>query len=273
MHAAVAHRNPVRAGADQWEAQVLINRLMDSLRHDGWLKTSAKVLSYPVRRLTHPPFEKILQSRTVEQRFTWIYRHNHWQSAESASGTGSTLSYTKNLRNELPALVRRLSVSRILDAPCGDFHWMSAVLPELAVDYTGADIVRPLVKSLNRRFANATTRFVHIDLIRDRLPPADLMICRDCLFHLSFADTRAVLENFVAAEIPYLLTTTHRNEGKFLNKDIRTGNFRLIDLFAPPYLLPSQTLARIDDWMAPEPERQMCLWTREQVARALQDAA
>jgi len=247
----------------------MIDRFMESLRCDGWLKTSAKVLTYPVRRLTHPPFDEVLRSHSVEKRFAWIYRHNHWQSAESASGEGSTLSYTVNLRRELPALVQRLSVGRIFDAPCGDFHWMSAVLPELGVDYTGADIVRPLVKSLNRRFANATTRFVHINLIRDQLPSADLMICRDCLFHLSFADTRSVLENFVAADIPYLLTTTYRNEGKFVNKDIRTGDFRLIDLFAPPYSLPTETLARIDDWTAPAPERQMFLWTREQVARAL----
>ena len=110
---------------------------------------------------------------------------------------------------------------------------------------------------------------MHIDLISGKFPPADLMICRDCLFHLSYSDTRSVLENFVASGIPYLLTTSHKNDGTIVNRDIQTGSFRVMDLFAPPYNFPRETLARIDDWVAPDPEREMCLWTREQVVAIL----
>jgi hypothetical protein len=96
------------------------------------------------------------------------------------------------------------------------------------------------------------------------------MICRDCLFHLSYADARRVLENFLASGIPYLLTTTHRNDGALVNRDIETGDFRMIDLFEAPFCLPKTPLARIDDWLTPDPEREMCLWSRDQVAHGLE---
>jgi len=96
------------------------------------------------------------------------------------------------------------------------------------------------------------------------------MICRDCLFHLSFQDTKSVLENFIQSNSTYLLTTTHKNMGgSFINKDISTGDFRCIDLFSKPYNFPTDPLYTIDDWIAPDPERQMCLWNREQVLLAL----
>lgn len=95
------------------------------------------------------------------------------------------------------------------------------------------------------------------------------MLCRDCLFHLSFEDTKSVFENYLESNIKFLLTTTHINNSGFLNKDIQTGDFRLIDLFSAPYNFPANPLAVIDDWIPPEPERQMCLWSREQVSLAL----
>lgn len=176
---------------------------------------------------------------------------------------------TENLRAKLPGVLKEFGIRSILDAPCGDFHWMKDFLKGVEVDYTGGDIVRPLVDRSNARFANGRIRFVVLDLTASAFPKADLMICRDCLFHLSFADTRAMIRNFVASDIPYLLTTTHKNPQALPNRDIISGDFRLIDLFSAPFHFPADALARIDDWVAPEPEREMCLWSREQAAMAL----
>jgi len=242
---------------------------MRALRHEGLARTSVKVLRYPLGRLRHRQFEKrVLSLESAEDRFTWIYRNNHWTSRESASGAGSTLKYTENLRRELPRLWADLSIRSVFDAPCGDFNWMRHLLQDHDIRYVGGDIVRPLIDSHIARYKTDRIDFVQLDLIRDPFPEADLMICRDCLFHLSFDDTRSVLRNFLASGIPFLLTTTHRNDG-FENRDIKTGDFRLIDLFAPPYSFPTDPLARIDDWLAPDPERQMCLWNREQIACAM----
>ena len=245
-------------------------RIRDSVRQIGIGGTFVKILKYPFAWAARNFADSRLASlRTAEARFTWIYRKNYWQSSESASGDGSTLGYTANLRKELPALFEKFAIRSVLDAPCGDFNWMRELLRKVDVEYTGGDIVLPLIRSLNSQHGAPGRTFVHLDLVTGKLPKADLMICRDCLFHLSYADTRAVLENYLASGTAYLLTTTHKNRDGWLNQDIRTGFYRQIDLFAAPFNFSTAPLARIDDWVAPFPEREMCLWSRDQVATAL----
>lgn len=203
----------------------------------------------------------------IEDRFTKIYELNYWDNAESRSGSGSTLQYTENLRRHLPHIFAQFGIRSILDAPCGDFNWMRHVLAAHPLPYTGVDIVGPLIEANSREFGTEQLRFAQLDITRETLPTADLMVCRDCLFHLSFDEVRAVVRNFLDSNIPYLLTTTHINNGHFGNFDIPTGDYRLIDLFAAPFNFPPDVLYRIADWQHPEPPREMCLWHRDQIAK------
>jgi hypothetical protein len=246
-------------------------KIKESLQREGLLATAIKIIYYPINRLKNNRFHKeVLSLKSNENRFTWIYKNNHWSSSESRSGTGSTLKYTANLRKELPNLFSKYSIHRVLDAPCGDFNWMSHLLPSVNIEYIGADIVKPLIENLNNKYSSAKIRFIHCDLVKEIPPQVDLMICRDCLFHMSFQDTKSVLENFIQSKSTYLLTTTHKNMGdSFTNRDISTGDFRCIDLFSKPYNFPTDPLYVIQDWIAPDPERKMCLWNREQVLLAL----
>ena len=211
----------------------------------------------------------VLQKKSREERFTWIYRHNIWRNSESRSGSGSTLEYTKNIRESLKLLIQDYSLHSILDAPCGDFNWMKVFLDEVNIKYIGADIVKPMIDLLNDRYSSPLTSFCALDITSDPLPYADLMICRDCLFHLSEADIKLVLVNFLKSKIPYLLTTTHITDSGFLNKDVVTGDFRLINLFFEPYNFPADPLVRIVDFKEPEYQREMCLWSHEQIKRTL----
>jgi len=71
---------------------------------------------------------------------------------------------------------------------------------------------------------------------RDPLPHADLILCRDGLVHLSFADIRAALRNFRRSGARWLLATTfiaHEH-----NDDIRTGGWRMLNLERLPFHLP-----------------------------------
>ena len=102
-------------------------------------------------------------------------------------------------------------------------------------------------------------------------PDADLMICRDCLFHLSFEDTKKLLKNFLDSNIEYLLTTTYENKSLFINTDIVSGHFRLIDLTISPYNFPLTPLEMIEDWKFPDHKRFMYLWSREQVKSAIEN--
>jgi hypothetical protein len=249
----------------------ILSRVKKSLRDDGFKTTASKIINYPINRLKIKRFQsEVLSLQSSEDRFTWIYENNFWSSSESRSGAGSTLKYTENLRKELPNLFRKYSIEKIFDAPSGDFNWMSHLLPTVKIEYIGGDIVKPLIENLNSKHKSTNISFVHFDLIKEIPPEVDLMICRDCLFHLSFQDTKSVLENFIKSKSTYLLTTTHKNLGNlFANRDISTGDFRCIDLFSAPYRFPADPLFVIEDWIAPDHERQMCLWSREQILLAL----
>lgn len=75
-----------------------------------------------------------------------------------------------------------------------------------------------------------------LDLTRDRLPTVDLVLCRDCLVHLSFAQAQQALANIAASGARYLLTTTFT--GRSENADIPTGKWRALNLQRPPFNLP-----------------------------------
>ncbi len=171
--------------------------------------------------------------------FRLIHAKNIWSSAESVSGGGSTLQETQSLRQELPALLRHLQVQRLLDLPCGDFHWMSRV--DLSgIDYLGADIVPELVAETMRRHGRPGVDFVCLDLISDPLPAADAVLCRDCLVHLPNALVVQALANLRRSGARYLLATSFPAHAD--NPDIEAGHWRPINLQAPPFGLPEPLL-------------------------------
>lgn len=250
--------------------QKIIKRLIASLRTAGVTPTIIKVCKYSINKINRKKYEeKIFSIPNIEDKFTEIYRTNYWENFESVSGKGSTLEWTENLRLQLPELFEKFKIKTVFDAPCGDFNWMRYVVENTTINYIGGDIVYPLIEAHNTKYQNARTKFMHMDLTKDKFPASDLMICRDCLFHLSYSDTKLVLKNFIDSNIPYLLTTTFVDIGNFINKDITTGDFHYIDLISAPYHFPKDVLYRINDSLPSHPPRDMCLWSREQIILAM----
>ena len=187
-------------------------------------------LSRLVRRLTG---RRRHSTAWLQAAFTEIFRTNAWQSPESVSGPGSTRARGADFRRELVALIEAYGIGSMLDAPCGDFNWMRDVLAGRDLDYVGIDIVEPLVAANVARDGSANRRFLCLDMTRDDLPPADLILCRDGLGHLSFADARAAIRNFRRSGSRYLLATTF--VGPPRNDDAASGGWRPLNLQAPPF--------------------------------------
>jgi hypothetical protein len=178
--------------------------------------------------------------------FEEIFRENRWGDPESRSGLGSNLLFTETLRAELPRVIEEFGVRSMLDLPCGDFFWMQ--LLALDLDYLGGDIVPQLVERNQRLFGDERHRFEELDIVRDRLPTVDLVFCRDCLVHLSYADALRALGNVRRSGSTYLLTTTYFDRQS--NRDIRTGDWRTLNLRLPPFGLPPPL--RLIDEQAPQ---------------------
>lgn len=164
--------------------------------------------------------------------FNTIHDSNSWQSPTSVSGPGSELGETEEIRALLPSLFSKLDIKSFLDAPCGDFHWMSHV--DLTdINYIGGDVVPQLIERNYKQFGDATKHFMVLDIIKDSIPKVDLILCRDCLIHLSLKDGRRALANMKRSGSRYLLITT--NPSIRVNYPINTGECRGVNLELPPY--------------------------------------
>lgn len=174
---------------------------------------------------------------------TAVYHEDGWRSASlgTRSGGGSTLEATATLRAQLPALCRALRVISLLDAPCGDGHWIAGVdLGEVV--YFGVDLVREALLATHDAFRAAGKQeigFAYLwerDARRDDLPRCDLVLCKDLLLHLSFADGLAVLRNLRRTEARYLLAS-HRPD-LATQADHESGQgWRHLNLTLPPFSL------------------------------------
>jgi hypothetical protein len=237
------------------------SRYADELRRTAFFTACIDV----ARQTLPAPLLAWLRSQMVRdlhggprEVFTEIFQRNIWGYQETASGGGSTLHYTQELREALPKLIGDLDVSTLLDLPCGDFHWMSEVnLP--ITHYIGSDIVPRLVADARIRYGHDQREFRTLDLCKDELPQVDLLLCRDCLMHLSEEMIFLALANIVRSGIKYLLISTYP-DGR--NRPIRIGDWFPINLCAPPYNFPAP-LRVIDDWVPPFDRRQLALWEIE----------
>lgn len=180
----------------------------------------------------------------LQERFERIYSTNLWSDLESRSGVGSGLDSTRVLRAELPKALRRLETRVLLDVPCGDFTWMEHVDLN-GIDYIGGDIVPSIVEENQRLHASESRRFALVDLTRDELPYADVLLCRDCLVHLSYANIRAVLANIARSKIRNVLMTSFPGRGD--NRDVQDGDWRTLDFQSPPFSFPEPCLTIVEE--------------------------
>lgn len=171
--------------------------------------------------------------------FSNIYESRAWGDEETVSGPGSTLEYTAAFRDDLAHLLREIGTRTLLDVPCGDFNWMGEVVRgiERRIErYIGADVVPGLIQQNQLRHADPARTFLHLDITAGPLPPADVILCRDCLVHFSLADVQSALRCIQESGAAWLITTTFT--GPRENEDIPTGYWRPLNLERPPFSFP-----------------------------------
>lgn len=196
------------------------------------------------RRLRDVQRALYIRSAGMGVIFSDIYRKNLWGDAESVSGRGSTLARTETIRRALPALLASVGARSLLDAPCGDFNWMRYVELD-GIEYTGADVVPELIERNRQAYGAGGRTFVVADVTKDRLPRADVVLCRDCFIHLSFRDINAAVANFKRSGSGFLLATTHTSVAE--NEDMQTGGWRSVNLQSPPFNFPQPRQLIVED--------------------------
>lgn len=244
-----------------------MKKLLKKLINPQFLIRLPSAIKYRMNRLFH---EKILfRLASKENIFASIWRNNYWGNGESLSGPGATLEQTENLRRTMPAMFDSKGIESVFDAPCGDMNWMQQVLKDANFTYLGGDIVNKLVCVNKNKFSNSKVSFIKFDITADIFPFADVWLCRAILYHLSNRDIHLALEQFVASDIKYILTTNCVTDEHHINKDIATGDWRCLNLTLPPFNFPRESQWEIMDYAPPHPQVTLTLWTKAQVESIL----
>lgn len=211
------------------------------------LKIISKLIKYPYRFLIKLKF---FNEKGLKNKFSTIYNTNYWDNQESLSGPGSSLKNTKNLRQKLPVILKRYRIRSIVDAPCGDCNWIQNIIKRSQIKYTGIDIVKKCIDNNKSKFKDKNFNFKLMDITKNKIPSADLFICRDFMFHLSFKDTHKFLQNLKKIKTKYILFSSHtKSKTEILsNKDIKSGDFRKINIFNTPYNFEEKYETAINDY-------------------------
>ena len=192
-----------------------------------------------------------LIGRDTEAIFTYIYRANLWDDLAPEAPPAVTL------RREVPRLLRRYGTTTLLDLPCGDFGWLS--LADLSgIEYLGGDIVPDLVDRNERQYGGPGRRFVHLNLTKDRLPRASVVLCRDGLVYLRYEQIFRAFANLRRSGSTYLLTTTYCELDA--NAEIDTGDWRPLNLTLPPFVLPTPKAVILEGCSGAYADKALGLW-------------
>lgn len=175
---------------------------------------------------------------SVEEVFTRIYDNKIWGIHEGmgCSGGGSSIEATEEYRQFLEAFLQIYQIESVVDAGCGDWEF-SKEIDWSRIDYMGVDVVASVIANNVQKYGNEHITFVHGDILALNLPPADLLICKEVLQHLSNVDVRLFIHQLEKYKYSLITNDVDGKTRSSRNRDISRGDYRPIDLTQPPFLI------------------------------------
>lgn len=182
-------------------------------------------------------FQVVIQGReNPEKIFGDIYKNKVWgEKGDFFSGTGTLSENTAEYRKFIEEFIKEKKIKSVVDLGCGDFQIGKKINWNKAT-YKGIDIVPFLIKRNNKLYSSQKIRFIKRDIIKDKLPDAELCIIKEVFQHFPNKAILKVLKKI--RKYKYVIITDCMVEGNRgdLNKEIRMGEKRgEIDLRIPPF--------------------------------------
>lgn len=194
-----------------------------------------------------------------------IYELNLWGGGNSDFYSGNGSHKSEIITPYLKALTSFLEVHQpsltVCDLGCGDFNIGKQLVP-YTKKYIAIDIVDNLINRNKKLYKSSNLEFLCLDISQDELPPADCIILRQVLQHLSNKEIVKVIEKVIAYK--YIFLTEHIPLGDFTpNKDIITGQgIRLkqnsgINILKAPFNLKIKSEKRLGVYLAEDCKSQI----------------
>jgi hypothetical protein len=202
--------------------------------------------------------EQRLGQLPVQQAFDEVYRKKIWQRGAAASGPGSEGYLADRYVELIREYAARHNLRTAVDGGCGDFEVGSRIAP-IFESYVALD-VSPRIIGINRRrydvLAKRNVTFAVADMMSGPLPPADLILIRQVLQHLSNAQIVKILANVESSNWRRVLVTEevpHQKDASVPNLDLSShgagtrvafGSGVYID--QEPFGMPAKRIAWIE---------------------------
>jgi SAM-dependent methyltransferase len=181
--------------------------------------------------------------KSITEIFTGIYSANEWGGApgEFYSGPGSEDPSVSLYAGIIKAFINSHQITAVVDLGCGDFK-VGRQMQVPGVRYFGVDIVQALVDRNQGQFGSDSISFRCLDIIKDRLPDAELCLIRQVLQHLSNEEIKLILDN--VKKYRYVIITEQRlpaymkivpNKEKPHGPDTRSIDNSCVYLDRPPF--------------------------------------
>jgi SAM-dependent methyltransferase len=176
--------------------------------------------------------------------FESIYQKHLWgvnAQGVGHSGPGSTMASTKIYRVFLQDFLADHDIRSVIDAGCGDWEFSQAI-DWSGIDYFGCDIVEPIISENKKRYGAQNIHFFTCDIVTTELPTADLLIVKDVLQHLSYRDINQFLKQLPKYKHVLIINDVDPASLSVVNRDIKAGEHRPLDLTRPPFSMPMSKL-------------------------------
>lgn len=164
--------------------------------------------------------------------FSDIYENGMWSKpffakGKYSSGSGSYKKYIiKPYIDFLKSFIKNNDIKSITDVGCGDFNIMRRVLVDFPdIVYYGIDVAENLINYNNEKYSDKNKHFYCLDVSNEteKLPKADLFICRQVLQHLSNKDVAAILDATKNYHYAIITDSIYVGDDMKYNLDMPTG--------------------------------------------------
>jgi hypothetical protein len=145
---------------------------------------------------------RLVSQLPIQEAFDEVYKKGLWGRGDANSGPGSAGDFADRYVAFVQDYAAKHKLRTVVDGGCGDFLVGSRLAPSFD-RYTALD-VSPFIIDINkRRYAqNPTLQHVNFDvadMTAAIFPPADLVLIRQVLQHLTNAQIEKVLQNLEAS--------------------------------------------------------------------------
>jgi SAM-dependent methyltransferase len=169
----------------------------------------------------------------VDEVFDQIYAAKVWGKG---SGEGSDPAYCRRYVEILQRIIHDCGIRSVLDVGCGDWlQGFSRYVQWGDIRYMGIDVVSSVVDLNQQAFGSERIQFRHGNIAACDLPAADLILVKDVLQHWSNAGVLQLLPRLMNFKFALVTNDLFSSMTCVLNQNIPDGDYRPIDIMAPPF--------------------------------------